>query len=262
MVNKVAFVTGSGRGIGKGIATEFAKAGYDIALHVRSSVDEAAEIAEKIQSLGSKVVIIKGDISVLPDIDEMFEAFTREFDRLDVFVNNAGITRFKPFLETDAQLFESVVNTDFRGSFFCAQKAARIMVLKKIPGVIINITSNHQVGCWPAASVYGPAKAALNKFTENIALELAPHRIRAVSVAPGYTNSNEIKQEPGNVPKERRKGFSNTMSRIPMGRMAEIDEVGKLCVFLAGEDAGYITGTCITMDGGALLPVLAENTYV
>ena len=260
---KVVFVTGSGKGIGKGIALAFAKAGYDVAVHHRDSEKEAQAVAESVRALGAQTVVIQGDISVLSDIDRMFVEFSQAFDRLDVMVNNAGITKFKPFLEADPETFEAVINTDFRGSFFCAQKAARIMVDKQIPGVIINITSNHQIGCWPTANIYAPAKAALNKFSENIAMELAPYGIRAVSVAPGYTNSWGIpKEKPVDMPQARWDSLQEILRRIPMGRMATIDEVGGACVFLAGEHAGYITGTCLHMDGGALLPVLPENTYV
>ena len=259
---KVAFVTGASKGIGAGIALEFARAGYDLALHHRDSEAEALEVKRKAEELGAAAVIVQGDIGKLPDIDRMFEAFGRVFGRLDVMVNNAGITRFSPYLETTPELFEQLVNIDFRGSFFCGQKAARIMVEKKIPGLIINITSNHQKGNWPHASVYASAKAALNKLTENIAMELAPYGIRAVSIAPGYTQTRERpKARPPHIPHERWERWTGTTKRIPMGRFCEPWEIGKACVFLASEGAGYITGTCLYMDGGALLPVVAENTF-
>ncbi len=251
----IAFVTGSSRGIGAGIALEFAKAGYDLALNYVNSKDEAFQVKEKVEAQGAKAAVIQGDISSLSDIDRMFEEFFAVYDHIDVMINNAGITRFSPFLETTPEQFEILTNTDWRGSFFCAQKAARNMVEKGIKGVIINITSNHQVGCWPRANVYGPTKAALNKFTQNAALELAPHGIRVISVAPGYTHVREITPER----EERLKDF---YGRLPLGRFCEPWEVGKACVFLSGEGAGYITGTCIAMDGGALLPVVPENTYV
>ena len=99
---------------------------------------------------------------------------------------------FAPFLDTTPQLWEEVVNTDWRGSFFCAQAAARNMIANKISGAIINISSNHASGCWPRASVYGPAKAAVEKMTKNVALELAPYGIRVIGIAPGYTQVREI----------------------------------------------------------------------
>ncbi|MDR1599260.1 MAG: SDR family oxidoreductase [Oscillospiraceae bacterium] len=251
----VAFVTGSSRGIGAGIALEFAKAGYDLAINYNSSAAEAQAVRERVEAEGARAVVIQGDISALIDIDRMFDELFAAYDRLDVLVNNAGITRFAPFLEATPEMFEQVTNTDWRGSFFCAQRAARYMVEHKIPGVIINITSNHQNGCWPVANIYAPTKAALNKFTQNAALELAPHGIRVVAVAPGYTQVREVKPEWA----ERHKEF--TRRKMPLGRFAQPWEVGKACVFLAGEGAGYITGTCLVMDGGAILPVVPENRY-
>ncbi|MDR0396413.1 MAG: SDR family oxidoreductase [Oscillospiraceae bacterium] len=251
----IAFVTGSSRGIGAGIALEFAKAGYDLALNYNRSVAEAQVVRAKVESEGARAIVIQGDISVLSDIDRMFNELFSAYDRLDVLVNNAGITRFAPFLEATPEQFEQLTNTDWRGSFFCAQRAARHMVENGVRGVIINITSNHQSGCWPIANIYGPTKAALNKFTQNAALELAPHGIRMVAIAPGYTRVREPKPEWI----ERQNEFMRR--KMPLGRFAEPWEVGKACVFLAGEGAGYITGTCLVMDGGAILPVVPENRY-
>jgi NAD(P)-dependent dehydrogenase (short-subunit alcohol dehydrogenase family) len=249
------FVTGSSRGIGAGIALEFAKAGYDLAINYVNAKEEAFKIKEKVEQEGAKAVVIQGDISRLPEIDRMFEEYFAVYDHIDVMVNNAGVTRFAPFLEATPELFEFLINTDFRGSFFCAQKAARNMVEKGIKGPIINITSNHQVGCWPAANIYGPGKAALNKFTMNAAMELAPYGIRMVAIAPGYTHVREVTPD-------RTERYNQLLGRLPLHRYCEPWEVGKACVFLSGEGAGYITGTCLTMDGGAILPVVPDNTYM
>lgn len=254
MQRPIAFVTGSSRGIGAGIAREMAKAGYDLALNYVNSRDEAFKVKAEVEALGAKAVVIQGDISKLDDIERMFEEFGAAYDSIDVMVNNAGITRFAPFLEMTPQMWEEITNTDWRGSYFCAQKAARIMVDRGVKGTIINITSNHQTGCWPRASAYGPTKAALNKFTQNAALELAPHGIRMVSIAPGYTHVREI-------PPDRQERLQGLYNKLPLNRFCEPWEVGKACVFLAGEGAGYITGTCLVMDGGALLPCVPDNTY-
>lgn len=251
----VAFVTGSSRGIGAGIALEFAKAGYDLALNYNSSKAEADATRAKVEAEGVRAVVIQGDISKLDDIERMFGELFLAYDRIDVMVNNAGITRFAPLLEATPEMFEQVTNTDWRGSFFCTQRAARRMVEQGTKGVIINITSNHQSGCWPIANIYAPTKAALNKFTQNAALELAPHGIRVMAIAPGYTQVREVKPEF----KERHDGFME--KKMPLGRFCQPWEIGKACVFLASEGAGYITGTCLVMDGGAILPVVPENNY-
>jgi NAD(P)-dependent dehydrogenase (short-subunit alcohol dehydrogenase family) len=158
------------------------------------------------------------------------------------------------------------------------------MVANQISGTLINISSNHASGCWPRASVYGPAKAAVEKMTKNIALELAPHGIRVIGIAPGYTHARntppdkmKTDNDPQNDPQigplnDPQIGplikplndpqIGPLIKRIPLQRFAQPEEIGNMVVFLASSLAGYITGTTIYMDGGALLPVLVENTYV
>jgi len=253
MERKVALVTGASRGIGRGIALALAENGYDVGVNYNSSEEQALEVCRLIEKKGAKAVCLKGNIAKLEDIHAMFDKFFQEFDHIDLLVNNAGITRFAPFLEATEEMFMELTNTDWRGAFFCSQRAARNMVEKGVKGVIINITSNHQVGCWPRANIYGPTKAALHKFTMNAALELAKYGIRMVAIAPGYTDVGKSKN-----PEARKK----VTSRIPMGRFATPEEVGEAVVYLASDKAGYITGTCLMMDGGALLPVVADNTFV
>jgi len=254
MDRPIAFITGGSQGIGAGIAVEMAKAGYDIAISYNKNKEKAMDVKAQLEDLGAKAAVIQGDISVLKDIDRMFDEYFNIYDHIDVMVNNAGITRYKPFLELTPEIFEEVINTNLRGSCFCAQKAARNMVEKKVKGVIINITSNQQTGNWPLACIYGPSKAALNKLTSHTAMELAPYGIRVVSIAPGYTKVREATPE-------RQHWVEEMSNRIPLNRYCEPWEVGKACVFLAGEGSGYITGTCLLMDGGSLLPVVTENNY-
>ena len=142
---------------------------------------------------------------------------------------------------------------------FDTQAAARNMVEKGVRGVIINISSNHALGCWPNATVYAAAKAGLDKLGKNMAMELAPHGIRVVTIAPGYTQLPERKRP--DTP-EANARFKALTDRIPGGRFAEPWEIGDAVVFLASESAGYITGTTLNIDGGSLLPVLAENTFL
>ena len=255
MGRPVALITGGSRGIGAGIALEMSKAGYDIAITYNSSKDHAMDVIARVEANGVNATVIRADISKLEDIERLFDELFKVFDHVNVLVNNAGVTRFAPFLNTTPEMFEELTNTDWRGSFFCAQKAAQNMIDNQVKGTIINITSNHQYACWPQASVYGPTKSALNKFTYNAALELAPYGIRVVSIAPGYT----IVREPDPARENMIKTIEN---RIPLGRFCEPWEVGRACVFLAGDGSGYITGTCLDMDGGALLPVVPENKYI
>ncbi len=258
MSRKIALVTGSGRGIGKGIAIQLARAGYDLGIHYATSGEGARDTAGKCRALGARAELFQADIRHTDQIRAMFEAFFKVFGHIDLLVNNAGITRFQPFLEATEEMFDTVIGTDLRGTYFCAQAAARNMVENGVKGVIINISSNHSQGCWPIASFYAAAKAGVDKLGRNIAMELAPHGIRVVTIAPGYTHIPESDRP---MTPQREAHLKAFYSRIPAGRFAEPREIGDAVVFLASDSAGYITGTTLYMDGGALLPVLAENRF-
>ncbi|NQT92314.1 MAG: SDR family oxidoreductase [Lentisphaerae bacterium] len=255
MTRKKALVTGAGRGIGEAIARTLGNHSYDVGVHYHSSEDGARAVRDAIRATGGRAEVIQADLRQLADIERLFETFLVAFDTIDLLVNNAGVTRTRRFVEVDETFFNDVIATDLRGPYFCAQTAARAMINANTQGVIVNITSNQQDGCWPRASVYGPAKAALLKFTRHAAMELGPNGIRVVAVAPGYTPSH-VSRVQGERPS------SGLAARIPLGTYARREEIAEAVVYLASDAAAYITGTCLTIDGGALLPVLPENDYV
>ena len=166
MKRKIALVTGAGRGIGKGIAIQLARAGYDLGIHYATTAEGAKDTAEKCRALGARAELFQADIRHVDQIRAMFNGFEAAFDRLDLMVNNAGVTRFQPFLEATEEMFDTVVNTDLRGTYFCAQAAARLMVARETKGVIVNISSNHALGCWPIASFYAAAKAGWTRWAK------------------------------------------------------------------------------------------------
>ncbi|SFJ01437.1 glucose 1-dehydrogenase [Paenibacillus sp. UNC496MF] len=253
MERKVALVTGSGRGIGRGIALAFARAGYDVCVNYNRSAELAEAVVRDIRALGARAESVQADISTVDGVDRLFAGFRERFGRLDVSVANSGITRMRPFLETTPELYDEVMNTDLKGLYFCSQRAARLMAEQGTKGVLVHISSNHAEGTWSNATVYAAAKAAVNKLTKNMALDLAGRGIRVVGIAPGYTQLAEPKDD------EQRARVASIASRIPLGRFATTGEVGEAAVFLASDAAGYMTGTTVYMDGGALLPVWAER---
>ena len=251
MSNKAVLVTGSSHGIGRAIALEFARQGYDVGITYHSRCREAEIVAAEAEKSGVRTKIIGVDITSLDEIKRMFDEFMDAFGRIDVLVNNAGVGLVAPFLETTPEIFENTTNTDWRAGFFFAQRAAKEMVAAHIPGVIVNIASNHTEGCWPDCSVYAGTKAALSKFTNNCAMELAEYGIRVVCVNPGYTDIGWPKDDP----------IWEAEKRMPLGRFGTTQEVANLVTFLSSDRASYITGTTVTTDGGALLPCVPENKF-
>ena len=250
------FVTGASGVIGHGIALEYARRGYDVAVHYNRTAAPAEELAHEIENMGRKAVLIKGDISSVEEIGRMFREFEEKLGGVDVMVCNAGVTVIFPLLEADEKLFNRVVDTDFKGTFFCTSFAARNMIAHGIKGTVIVISSNHDKGCWMNFAAYASVKAGLDKFVMNAAMELAPHGIRVVGIAPGYTATEEANETRVVFGIEDTSYYDGVTSCIPLKRFGTATEVGKLAAFLSSQDAGYITGTTVACDGGALLPAL------
>lgn len=252
MDRKVAVITGASRGIGRQIALSMAIAGYDIAVNYFSGKTEAEEVCRLARSYGVKAVSFQADVGDIIQLERMYSEIDKEFNRIDVLVNNAGISNEVYFLDASPEDFDRMTQTDWKGLYFSSQLAAKRMIASEIKGVIVNISSNQVEGCWPRATIYGPTKAAVSKFTKNAAMELVSHGIRMVAVAPGYT---DVGWSEGDIRLE-------AAQRLPMKRFATVEEIARSVVYLTSDDASYITGTTLTIDGGAILPVVAENDFV
>lgn len=252
MSKKNALVTGAGHGIGKAIAIDLAKNGYNVGVNYFNSKEKAKDTCKQIEQLGQKALLLQADITDNQQLDAMFTSFSQTFGSIDLMVNNAGVSKFYPFLEVTEDQWKEITFADWKGAFFCTQYAAKNMIEHQKNGVVINISSNHVDGCWPNATIYASAKAALTKFGKNAAMELAPYGIRVVTVAPGYT---DVGWEAGHP-------AYGTLDKLPFKRFCQPEEIAKIVTFLSSEACSYMTGNCVTVDGGALLAIVPENTIL
>ncbi len=240
---KIALVTGGASGIGREIARNLAKNGYHVAITYLGSEAKAHSLAEEITAMGKTAKAYRANLGDYREICNFFDTFRRDFDHLDVFVNNAGLTEKSAFLETDEALFDRLCNLDFKGAYFCLQNAAKIMRDNKTEGSIILISSNNAFAHFADVSVYGAVKAAAQKMAEHAAIELARYRIRVNSIAPGWTDTGATRLD----------AKEDTYYKIPLGKWADVSEIADAVIYLSSESAKSITGTTLVIDNGALL---------
>ncbi len=240
-----AVVTGASRGIGRACAIELAKAGYDIVVNYVSNAAAAQEVVGEIESLGRKALAIQADTADLKAVQAMFRTISKEFDSMDVLVNNAGVVDDKYLLMLPEDSLERSLDINIKGYFHCAQNAALKMMRKK-SGCIINMSSVSSVVAIPGQSVYSATKGAVNAMTATLAKELAQYGIRVNAVAPGFIATDML----GQIPEEQK---AEHLRSVPLGRFGEAEEVGKLVCLLCSDAMAYVTGQTIVMDGGLSL---------
>lgn len=253
---KYALVTGGGRGIGRAIALRLGEEGYNVALTYRNSKEGAAEVKERLLAMGSKTEIFYADTSDISQINAAFDEYEKFCPQIDLLVNNAGVTLGSTFLKTTPELFETVINTDLRGVFFMAQRAAKYMIKQNSEGCIINIASNQGSANFYGNSAYGSAKAAVIKLTRHMALELSEYNIRVNVISPGLVDSGGWAKRA--EADEKGRHTNKFKAAIPLGSWASPEQIAGIAAFLASDDAVYITGEEIIADGGARLPVLMD----
>ncbi len=240
---KTALVTGGATGIGKGIALTLAKNGYDVAITYLGSVENSDSVINEIRAMGRKAEKYRADLSKYDEICRVFEEFKRDFNTLDVFVNNAGITEKAAFLDTTEETFDRMCDLDFKGAYFCIQNAAKLMRDRDTKGSIILISSNNAFAHFADVSVYGSVKAAAGKFAEHAAIELAKYKIRVNTIAPGWTDTGAARLDE----KE------STYYKIPLGKWADVSEIADAVIYLSSDSARSVTGTTLVIDNGALM---------
>lgn len=244
---QVIAITGASSGIGLEIARKFYLAGARLALCSRSEERVRSAVADWADTSDARLLIISADTSIIKDIYRFRDAAVERFGRIDVWVNNAGIEHPMPTVEMTQEIFDAVVNTNFRGYYFGCQAAAQDM-LKRRSGVIINIGSVNAVTVVVGQAVYAGTKAAISQMTKSFAREWAPDGIRVNCIGPGSipTKINEAKYK---VP-----GAEEAMcAKIPMGRRGQRSEIADVALYLASDASSYITGQTIFVDGGLTL---------
>lgn len=244
-VTKTALVTGASRGIGKAIALALAAKGYAVAVNYAGSQAAAEAVKEEIIAAGGQAFTIQGDVSKSEDVDRIFKTIKEEFGQLDVLVNNAGITRDGLLLRMKEENWDAVISTDLKSDFLTTKAAAQMMMRKK-KGAIINIASVVGIMGNAGQANYAAAKAGVIGLTKATAKELAGRNIRVNAVAPGF-----IATDMTDVIPEKNKEMM--LQSIPLGRMGLAEDVANAVCFLASEDASYITGQVLKVDGGMVM---------
>lgn len=240
---KVALVTGAGRGIGRVIAEQLARAGAKVVINYANSEDGANELAALLQSEGFEATPIRADVSKCAEVEMLVSQSVCLYGGIDILVNNAATDPTIDFFDVTEAFWENVVHTNQKGSFFCAQACARQMIGRG-GGRIINISSVHGQLTMPRYAVYASTKGAINALTRQLAIDLASHGITVNAVAPGATEVEKFIGQPWYDP-EAIGGY------IPMGRVGQPEDIAAAVVFFASESAGFITGQVLTVDGGS-----------
>lgn len=246
--NKVAIITGGSLGIGAAIVRRLARDGASVTLDYHSHSGAADAIAQEIESQGGKVLVVQADVSSVCSMQDLVGETVKAFGRLDILVNNAGIEEPTPFVDVAEDSFDRQIAVDLKGPYFAAQAAARQMIAQGRGGCIINISSVHEDLPMVGNAVYCAAKGGLRMLTRTLATELAKYQIRIVNVGPGAV-ATPINEATLDDPQKR----SALLSEIPLKRIGRPEDVANAVAWLASDEASYITGTTVFIDGGLMV---------
>jgi glucose 1-dehydrogenase len=247
LTGKVAIVTGGNSGIGKGIVLALARHGANIVIDYVSNPDATEALEQQVEALGDKAIGVDADVSKVEDLQRLVDAAVAEFGRVDIMVNNAGIETRTSILDTTEAQYEKVMEINLKSAFFGTQIAAKQMIAQGDGGRIINITSVHEDWPMPGNTPYCLSKGGMRMLTRTAGIELGPHGVLVVGVGPGAVDT------PINASTAADPAKMKVLdAAIPLGRMAEPNEIAEVVAFLAGDGASYLTATTIFADGGIM----------
>jgi glucose 1-dehydrogenase len=244
---KVAIVTGGNTGIGQAVVVALAAQGAKVVIDYVSNEQATQDLEQKLAALGETAVAVEADVSKLDDLKRMVDTAVSTFGRLDVMVNNAGVETRTSVLDTTEDQYDKVLDINLKSAFFGTQIAAKQMIAQGGGGRIINMTSVHEDWPMPGNTPYCLSKGGMRMLTRTAGVELAPHNICVVGVGPGAVDTPINAQTVADP-----KALALLNSSIPLGRVAEPEEIASVVAFLAGPGAGYITATTIFADGGIM----------
>jgi glucose 1-dehydrogenase len=244
---KVAIVTGGNTGIGAAVVLALAEKGAKVVIDYVSNEEAEAELERKVAGLGGTALGVNADVSKVADLQRLIDAAVSSFGRLDVMVNNAGIETRTSVLDTTEDQYEKVLAINLKSAFFGTQLAAKQMIAQGGGGRIINMTSVHEDWPMPGNTPYCLSKGGMRMLTRTAGVELAPHNVLVVGVGPGAV-ATPINAQTMNDPA----ALAKLNAAIPIGRMAQPEEIASVVAFLAGDGASYLTATTIFADGGIM----------
>lgn len=246
IIMKKVLVTGASKGIGRAIAVAFAAKGYDVAIHYLSDLEGAEKTRQRCKNAGrGQIIVLQGDISKERDVMYMFDRINTEMGGLDILVNNAGISSFGLIQDISEEEWDRLFAVNVKGMFLCSRAAVKLM-LKNKAGAIVNIGSMWGETGASCETAYSASKAAVSGFTRALAKELAPSGIRVNCVAPGLIETAMNRR----FSEDDLQAFAG---ETPLGRIGKPEEVAQAAVFLAGEEASFITGQVLSVDGGVTI---------
>jgi NAD(P)-dependent dehydrogenase (short-subunit alcohol dehydrogenase family) len=242
---KAALVTGASRGIGRAIALAMAREGADIAVNCSSSISESKKVAQEIKKLGRKSIVIKADIADKASVEKMVNAVVRQFGKIDILVNDAGMTTVAPSEKLEEKVWRRGIDVMLTGTLFCSQAAGKEMIKQK-RGKIINIASINGIMAFPERASYCSAKARMMALTKVLASEWVKYNINVNSIAPGYVETELV----SNLVSQRKLKIKELKGRTPSGKLISTEDVAEVAVFLASKSTKSINGQSIVIDGG------------